>query len=90
MKTIKKCLIWGIVLMLCVLIWPICLVRKADKVYPDLNAQYEESEPVEKKMEQVFVAQTSYLKAIAVDFKVLEETENDVVVQFMIEDGGVN
>ena len=69
MKTIKKCLIWGIVVMLCMLIWPICLVRKADKVYPELSAQYEESEPAEEKLEQVFVAQTSYLKAIAVDLR---------------------
>jgi len=46
-ERVKRIVIWGLVLLICLLIWPVCLVRKDAESMPNLEAAYGKSDVVD-------------------------------------------
>ena len=68
MKKIIRILIFVTVIILCLSIFPGCLVRKSETLYPKLDMVYQVT-ACGKEMTQAFVAESSYLEQISFDIQ---------------------
>lgn len=67
MKKRKEVIIITCVIILCMCVFPLCLIRKEAYVESNLASSYGNIEAQGLEMEQTFVAQTGYLSALAFD-----------------------
>lgn len=88
MKKIVKCIIVISMIILSLCVFPLCLVRKNDILYPTLNVQYGFTE-TGGELKQVFVAQTAYLSQLAFDIAFLngKPEEGNLLVRLYEENG---
>lgn len=87
-ERVKRIVIWGLVLLICLLIWPVCLVRKDAESMPNLEAAYGKSDVVDIAIpvEQKFKAQTAHLKKMAIDVKFLDASRREGILLFVLLD----
>ncbi len=80
----KICIL--VMLLLCISVFPLCLIRKNKNIDPNLGAQYAVSDQNGLKLKQEFLAQTSYLAELAFDITFPNGKPEEGYIKFSLTD----